>query len=244
ARLGPRDAGALLAAPSLPASHPARDKPVTPPDSYRVVMENERMRMIEIHIKPHSKVNVDSPANRERFLYMLSDGALILSPPGKKPYEFALHAGETAVFPAVSPTVENDTDAAVRALMVEMKGEAVRSAGAGLGKTRDRGSKQVRGKSHTKVASSKTRPKSRHAEAPRKSKSAKSAPSSKSARSGKTGASGKTAASGRSAASSKSATGSRKAAAEGGANAPLNLSKANARPGKKVTGKKGKGNDS
>ena len=41
---------------------------------------------------------------------MLSDGALVLAPPGKTPYEFALHAGETAVFPAVSPTVENDTD--------------------------------------------------------------------------------------------------------------------------------------
>ena len=97
------------------------EKPVTPPDSYRVVMENDRMRMIEIHIKARSKVNVDSPAGRERFLYMLSDGALVLAPPGKTPYEFALHAGETAVFPAVSPTVENDTDPAVRALMVEIK---------------------------------------------------------------------------------------------------------------------------
>lgn len=103
------------------AQDDAQGKPVTPADSYRVLMENERMRMIEVHIKPHSKVNVNSPLNRERFLYMLSDGALILAPPGKTPYEFAMHAGETAVFPAVSPTVENDTDSAVRALMVEVK---------------------------------------------------------------------------------------------------------------------------
>jgi hypothetical protein len=106
------------------------DKPVTPPDSYRVVMENERVRMIEINIRAHSKIEVDSPANRERFLYMLSDGALILAPPGKTPYEFALHAGETAVFPAVSQTVGNDTDAPVRALMVEVK-EADRALVAG-----------------------------------------------------------------------------------------------------------------
>jgi len=46
---------------------------------------HDRVRMIEVHIKAHSKVNVDSPANRERFLYMLSDGALILAPPGKTP---------------------------------------------------------------------------------------------------------------------------------------------------------------
>src|ERR1044071_863046 len=117
-RLVPLMAGALMAATTLAT---AQDKPVTPPDSYRVVMENERVRMIEVHVKPHSKVNVESEAGRERFLYMLSDGALILAPPGKMPYEFALHAGETAVFPAVSPPVENDTDSAVRALLVEIK---------------------------------------------------------------------------------------------------------------------------
>src|SRR5436853_7396680 len=117
-RLAPLIASVLLGAMSIAA---AQDKPVTPPDSYRVVMENDRVRMIEVHVKPHSKVNVESEAGRERFLYMLSDGALILAPPGKMPYEFAMHAGETAVFPAVSPTVENDTDSAVRALMVEVK---------------------------------------------------------------------------------------------------------------------------
>ena len=126
ARLVPLIAGALFVA--LPVR--AQDKPVTPPDSYRIVMENDRVRMIEIHVKPRSKVNVDSPPGRERFLYMLSDGALILAPPGKTPYEFALHAGETAVFPAVSPTVENDTDSAVRALMVEVKEGARASASA------------------------------------------------------------------------------------------------------------------
>jgi hypothetical protein len=107
------------------------EKPVTPPDSYRVVMENDRMRMIELHIKAHSKIEVDTPPNRERFLYMLTDGALVLAAPGKKPYEFALNAGETAVFPPVSPIVENDTDSAVRALMVEIKegsGRAVAGA--------------------------------------------------------------------------------------------------------------------
>ena len=84
-RLVPLAAAAFAAATSLAAAQPDPEKPVTPPDSYRVVMENDRVRMIEVHIKAHSKVNVDSPANRERFLYMLSDGALILAPPGKTP---------------------------------------------------------------------------------------------------------------------------------------------------------------
>jgi hypothetical protein len=133
-RIAPLMVSALIGATSFAAAQADPERPVTPPDSYRIVMENERVRMIEIHVKPHSKVNVDSPVERERFLYMLSDGALILAPPGKTPYEFALHAGETAVFPAVSPTVANDTDSAVRALMVEVKQPMRGTAVAGKGK--------------------------------------------------------------------------------------------------------------
>src|SRR4051812_41720453 len=144
-------AGALFGATPIALAQD-KDKPVTAPDSYRVVMENERVRMIEININPHSKINVESQTGRERFLYMLSDGALILAPPGKAPYEFALHAGETAVFPAVSPTVENDTDSAVRALMVEMK-EAVRTvAVAGKGRGRHFANGKARGRSVAKAS--------------------------------------------------------------------------------------------
>ena len=97
------------------------EKPVTPPNGMRVLMENDRVRMIEFHIKPRARMNVEAPPNRERFLYMLTDGALVLAPPGRAPYEFALHAGETVLFPAISPTVENDSDQPVRALMIEIK---------------------------------------------------------------------------------------------------------------------------
>jgi hypothetical protein len=79
---------------------------------------------------------------------MLSDGALILAPPGKTPYEFALHAGETAVFPAVSPMVENDTNAPVRALMVEVK-ERMRTVATSSAKGK---SKFAKGKSRGKFA--------------------------------------------------------------------------------------------
>jgi hypothetical protein len=213
ARLVLLGVAAIIAATSFASAQPSGapadpEKPVTAPDSYRVVMENDRMRMIEIHIRPHSKVNVDSPAERERFLYMLSDGALILAPPGKTPYEFALHAGETAVFPAVSPTVANDTDTAVRALMVEIK-TSTRSAAAGRGKGarfakvgKSRGKFAAKGGARKPVvASTKSKSKSKVAAKPRK-----------------------------------------QAAAKPAVNAPLNLRNANARPGRKVSGKR-RGND-
>src|SRR3954469_20431919 len=128
--------GALIAMTATAAAQADPEKPVTPPNSYRVVMENDRVRIIEVHIKARSKVEVETPPGRDRFLYMLSDGALILAQPGKTPYEFALNAGETAVFPAVSPTVENDTDSAVRALMVEVKQPMRSTAVAGKAKGR------------------------------------------------------------------------------------------------------------
>jgi hypothetical protein len=193
--------GTLLAASSVARAQPDPEKPVTPPDSYRVVMENDRVRMIEVHIKPRSKVNVDSPAGRERFLYMLSDGALVLAPPGKTPYEFALHAGETAVFPAVSPTVENDTDSAVRALMVEIK-TPMRSAATGGSKGRF-----AKGKSRTRIAS----------KSGGKSSAVRSKPKTKQA------------------AQSRKPQAS---AVKSAATPPLNLRNANARPTKKVTGKR------
>jgi len=185
------------------------ERPVTPPDSYRVVMENERVRIIEVHIKAHSKVNVDSPAGRDRFLYMLSDGALVLAAPGKTPYEFALHAGETAVFPAISPVVENDTDAPVRALMVEIKDGGRTVASARL-KGKYAGRHGGRGKF---AARSMGKPLASRSSG--KSKSVKSAKATSS----------KTV---------KVSRSSKPSAAASGVKPPLNLSKANAKPTKKA----------
>jgi hypothetical protein len=167
---------------------------------------------------------VDSPANRDRFLYMLSDGALILAQPGKAPYEFALHAGETAVFPAVSPTVENDTDSAVRALMVEVKEPGRAFAGA-ASKGRQFGKRgayaKVAARSMTRSAAKST-VKSKSASKSTKTAVAKSKSKSKTKHAGKP---------------------AKPQSASSGVKPPLNLSKANSRPAKKVTGK-GRGSES
>jgi len=188
------------------------ERPVTPPDSYRVVMENERVRIIEVHIKAHSKVNVDSPAGRDRFLYMLSDGALVLAAPGKTPYEFALHAGETAVFPAISQVVENDTDSPVRALMVEIKDGGRTVASARL-KGKYAGRHGARGKFAAKSLGN-------------RSSGSKSAGKSKSVKSVKATSKSKQVA--------KVSRSSTPSAAASSVKPPLNLSKANAKPTKKA----------
>ena len=105
-----------------------------------------------------------------------------------------MHAGETAVFPAVSPIVENDTNSAVRALMVEIK-TPMRTSVASKASGRTKFSK---GKSRGKFAV-RSGGKSKQATA-RKPSAAKSA-------------------------------------AKPSGSSPLNLSKANAKPAKKISGK-------
>lgn len=200
------------------------ERPVTPPDSYRVVMENERVRIIEVHIKAHSKVNVESPPGRDRFLYMLSDGALVLAPPGKTPYEFALHAGETAVFPAVSPVIENDTDAPVRALMVEVKDGGGRTVASARLKGKYAGKRGARGKYAARSSG-----KSKSARASGSKSKQVSRPSKPKAAAKGTGKS-----------TARSVT---RSAAQSGVKPPLNLRNANARPARKVTGRS-RGSDS
>ena len=203
--------GALIAMTATAAAQADPEKPVTPPNSYRVVMENDRVRIIEVHIKARSKVEVETPPGRDRFLYMLSDGALILSQPGKTPYEFALNAGETAVFPAVTPYVENDTDAPVRALMVEVKSGGGSRVAAGGGKLRGKyaakrgsqGRMVARAVSRSKVT---TRSRASRSVTPRARQAAP-------------------------------ARAKPQAAVSTGVKPPLNLSRAAAQPARKVTGR-------
>jgi hypothetical protein len=122
-----------------------------------------------------------------------------------------MHAGETAVFPAVSPTVENDTDSAVRALMVEIK-QPMRTEAAS--RTRGRVHYAGKGRSRTTVVVRSTKGKTRQVAGARAPKSSAKVSSARTARPK---------------ASAKSAS-----AAKG--NQPLNLNKANAKA-KKVSGK-------
>lgn len=156
-------ATAIAAAQTAPA--PASERPVTAPDSTRVVMENERVRIVEFHVRARSKVNVEAPGGRERFLYMLTDGALVLAPPGRAPYEFVLHAGESIVFPAVSPTVENASDQAVRGMLIELKTPtrvvSTERKGKRTAKPGKRGPKKVAAKKRGKPTAAKPRGKKR-----------------------------------------------------------------------------------
>jgi hypothetical protein len=98
----------------------AQAQTVKPPGTdSKPLLENERMRVIEVLFKPRSKTTTLSHPNR--FVYALTDGSLVFSPPGKTPYELSFKAGEALWLPAEAMVTENDGDKEVRTLVVELK---------------------------------------------------------------------------------------------------------------------------
>jgi quercetin dioxygenase-like cupin family protein len=110
-----------------------------------VLLDTERVRVIEVRIKPGAKLELKG--SPYQFLYMLSDGSLVFAPAGKMPYEFLLKAGEVSLLPSQS-SAENDGEKEIRAVLVELKeGERGASkASASKGKSR-----AVRGRSRTRT---------------------------------------------------------------------------------------------
>jgi hypothetical protein len=97
----------------------------------KTLLQNERVRVMEVSFKPGAKTTAVSQPNR--FLYALTDGALVFAPPGKTPYELSFKAGEAIWLPSQPMATENDSGKEVRALVVEFKDGGGRSAGSSGG---------------------------------------------------------------------------------------------------------------
>jgi hypothetical protein len=64
------------------------------------------------------------PPRPNTFLYALTDGAIVFTPPGRKGYELTFKAGEALWLPSQETATANEGDKEVRALLVEIKGRA------------------------------------------------------------------------------------------------------------------------
>jgi beta-alanine degradation protein BauB len=111
----------------------------TPGTDSKPLLENSHMRVIEMLFKPGAKTSTLSHPNR--FVYALTDGSLVFSPPGKTPYELSFKAGEALWLPAEAMVTMNDGDKEVRTLVVELKDmpRAVKVAGRGRHKGKLKG---------------------------------------------------------------------------------------------------------
>lgn len=88
-------------------------------EAVRALLENNQIKVREWRLKPREKAGAQNYPNT--FLYGLTDGALVFTPPGRTPYELAFKAGEALWLPAQATAVSNETDKEIRTLVVELK---------------------------------------------------------------------------------------------------------------------------
>jgi redox-sensitive bicupin YhaK (pirin superfamily) len=135
---------AALAATCIAAQAQNAKPPLT---NTKPLIDNAQVRVTEMSFQPGAKTGIVNQPNR--FVYALTDGALVFSPPGKHPYELSFKAGEALWLTGEAMATENDTDKEVRALVVELKAPVRPAAPAGKGK-RKSGSKAKTGKAPAK----------------------------------------------------------------------------------------------
>jgi hypothetical protein len=86
------------------------------------LLENEQIKVREIRLAPGAKQPAVQRPNT--FLYALTDGSIVFTPPGRKGYELTFKAGEALWLPSQETATSNESDKEVRALVVEIKARA------------------------------------------------------------------------------------------------------------------------
>lgn len=110
-------ASTALSAQPMSKMHP--DPHVAGPDIYRMVLENESMRMYEVTFKPGAKIAQHSHPDHVAFI--VSGGTLRVTQPGKEAQIFQLKTGEAAFLPAQSHDAANTGTTEVKLATVELR---------------------------------------------------------------------------------------------------------------------------
>jgi quercetin dioxygenase-like cupin family protein len=107
--------GLVLGATAALADDPVK----VAPNVYKVILENEHVRVLSVTMQPGGKTPMHShPAN---IVYSLSTAKVRFTTPDGKSVDVALKAGDIVWNEAQTHTTENVGTTKVRALVVEMK---------------------------------------------------------------------------------------------------------------------------
>ena len=105
---------------------PAQDVVKVSPETHKVLLENEQVRVLDVHVKPGEKVGMHShPAG---ILYYLTDGKLKITYPDGKTEEREVKAGTALWSEAVTHAVESVGTAEFHEVHTELKGAAKKPA--------------------------------------------------------------------------------------------------------------------
>src|SRR5882724_6834287 len=97
----------------------AQDPVKTSPQYYKVLLENDQVRVLEYHLKPGEKELMHS--HPTGVVYVLSGGKLKFSFPDGKTEERTAATGETFFREPVTHAVENIGDTEAHAIAIDLK---------------------------------------------------------------------------------------------------------------------------
>ena len=123
----------------LPASLGlAQNAPAPPP---KALLENEQIRVREIKLAPGAKLPAEQRPNT--FLYALTDGSIVFTPPGRKGYELTVQGRRGAVAAVAGDRdLERERQGSSRLAGRDQGASARRKEGAGASKGSKKGTKE------------------------------------------------------------------------------------------------------
>jgi beta-alanine degradation protein BauB len=114
---------ALLAPAAWSKMDPKMDPLVVAPDMYKLVFDNERVRVMEVEFQPGQKIGKHS--HPDHYVYVLTTGKLRISKPDGTSSDVDVKAGQVMWIPAETHWAENIGATPVRLSVNELK-EAAR----------------------------------------------------------------------------------------------------------------------
>src|SRR5215467_731649 len=106
----------------------AQDAVKVSPETHKVLLENDRVRVLEVRVKPGEKVAMHS--HPDSMLYYLSDARLKITYPDGKSEERVVKAGTAVWSKAVTHMAENVGTTELREIHTELKEAAKMSESA------------------------------------------------------------------------------------------------------------------
>src|SRR5262245_27258315 len=103
----------------LARSAPAQDPLKVGPDIYKLVFENQYVRVMEVTFKPGAKIEMHS--HPDHLVYIISGEGLTLKYPDGQTKKMASKPGEAVWIKAEKHAAENTGTSEVRGLVVELK---------------------------------------------------------------------------------------------------------------------------
>lgn len=89
------------------------------PDVYRLLFENERVRVMEVTFKPGTKIGLHS--HPDHVGYAVTGGTLRLTPEGGKTTDASLDHGSVLYIPAETHAAENVGPTTIKVIVTELK---------------------------------------------------------------------------------------------------------------------------